>query len=211
MTMEGPQIVTNKIIFLQTGGTIDKDYPHTTKGWAFEFGKEPAIQRILDKLDPSFEYEIVTVCKKDSLEITDRDRECMVQRILDAGFSSSCFVVTHGTDTMMDTAAYLHRRLEAETSKTIAASSAAILPRFVVITGAMRPERFTNSDAPMNVGSAIGTIQLLQEQQKQKEQQKTPDTTTTSSNNNNNVFIAMHGVVKPFDTIQRDMTTGKYF
>ena len=48
-----------KILFIQTGGTIDKDYPHTTKGWAFEFG-EPAANRILAKLDPSFEYEVFT-------------------------------------------------------------------------------------------------------------------------------------------------------
>ena len=63
-----------KIIFIQTGGTIDKDYPHTTKGWAFEFGK-PATTRVLEKLNPSFEYEILTAFQKDSLEITDEDRK----------------------------------------------------------------------------------------------------------------------------------------
>ena len=66
--------LTMKILFVQTGGTIDKDYPHTTKGWAFVID-EPAFSRILEKLNPSFEYEVVSVCKKDSLELTDEDRE----------------------------------------------------------------------------------------------------------------------------------------
>ena len=60
------------IIFIQTGGTIDKDYPHTTKGWAFEFGDEPATKRLLERIsNPSFTYDIITVCQKDSLEIND--------------------------------------------------------------------------------------------------------------------------------------------
>lgn len=62
-----------KLVFIQTGGTIDKDYPQTSKGWAFEFG-EPATHRILKKLNPSFEYEVLTSCQKDSLEITKEDR-----------------------------------------------------------------------------------------------------------------------------------------
>ena len=68
------------ICFIQTGGTIDKDYPHTTKGWAFEFG-EPATNRILEKLDPSFTYEVVTAFQKDSLEISDHDRQKLTDLI----------------------------------------------------------------------------------------------------------------------------------
>ncbi|MFT5383535.1 MAG: L-asparaginase, partial [Saprospiraceae bacterium] len=66
-----------KILFIQTGGTIDKDYPHTTKGWAFEFG-EPATRRILEKLNPSFEFEIITAFQKDSLEVNNEDRQMLV-------------------------------------------------------------------------------------------------------------------------------------
>jgi L-asparaginase len=69
-----------KLVFIQTGGTIDKDYPHTTKGWAFEFG-EPATKRILEKLNPSFEYEVLTSCQKDSLEITEEDRNSLAKPI----------------------------------------------------------------------------------------------------------------------------------
>ena len=56
------------ITFIQTGGTIDKDYPKTTKGWAFEID-EPAVNRILKKLNPSFEFEVLSAFKKDSLQI----------------------------------------------------------------------------------------------------------------------------------------------
>ncbi len=160
-----------RIIFIQTGGTIDKDYPHTTKGWAFEFG-EPATRRILEKLNPSFEYEILTACQKDSLEITDEDR--MILAGLIEKHSENTFVITHGTDTMMDTAAYLRERIK---------------DKLIIITGAMLPERFSNSDAPINLGCAIATANLMEK----------------------GVYIAMHGIVKNSTDINRDMKTGKYF
>ena len=111
-----------KIIFIQTGGTIDKDYPHTTKGWAFEFGV-PATTRLLERLNPSFEYEILTCFQKDSLEIDDNDR----QKLADMINNLKCdkVIVTHGTDTMVETASYLAER---------------IADKLIVITGAMRPE-----------------------------------------------------------------------
>ena len=62
-----------KITFIQTGGTIDKDYPKTRNGWAFEIG-DPAILRLLEKLNPSFEYEIIKSFRKDSLENELADR-----------------------------------------------------------------------------------------------------------------------------------------
>ncbi len=69
-----------RIIFIQTGGSIDKDYPKTTKGWAFEFG-EPAIKRILKNLNPLFELDVLTVFQKDSLEITNTDKKALVDLI----------------------------------------------------------------------------------------------------------------------------------
>ncbi len=160
-----------KIIFIQTGGTIDKDYPHTTKGWAFEFG-EPATKRVLEKLNPSFEYEIVTAFQKDSLEINDDDRKLLATLIN----KQTCnkIIVTHGTDTMMETATFLDQSVK---------------NKLIIITGAMRPEQFTNSDAPVNIGAAIGAAQLLTD----------------------GVYIAMHGVVKPFHAIKRNLDTGKYY
>jgi len=160
-----------KIVFIQTGGTIDKDYPHTTKGWAFEFG-DPAIIRILEKLNPSFEYEIVVAFKKDSLEITDTDRQQLTELILKQ--PDEKIIVTHGTDTMTETANFLSKHVK---------------DKVIVLTGAMRPEQFSNSDASINVGVAIGAAQLLAP----------------------GVYIAMHGVVKSWNTIERDLTTGKYY
>jgi L-asparaginase len=160
-----------KIVFIQTGGTIDKDYPHTTKGWAFEFG-EPATNRIIEKLDPSFEFEVVTSCQKDSLDITDQDRKNLADLINSHGGKK--FIITHGTDTMMETATYLDKKVG---------------DKLVVITGAMRPERFSNSEAPINLGCAIAAANLIEK----------------------GVYIAMHGIVKAHSKIKRDLETGKYY
>lgn len=160
-----------KIIFIQTGGTIDKDYPHTTKGWAFEFG-EPASKRILEKLNPSFDFEIKTAFQKDSLEITEEDREQLCELI--SSIDCDRVIITHGTDTMPETAAYLQQKVRNKT---------------IVITGAMRPEQFSNSDAPVNIGAAVASVQLLEP----------------------GIYVAMHGVVKSWDTIKRNMETGKYY
>ena len=157
-----------KITFIQTGGTIDKDYLQTTKGWAFEI-HDPAFHRVLDRLNPSFEYEVISALKKDSLEITEEDRAHLKQVIMDSG--SNHIIITHGTDTMAQTADYL-----SDLDKTI------------VITGAMRPERFSNSDADINIGMAIATVQS-----------KGPG-----------VYICMHGMVLKYDEIDRNMETGQY-
>jgi len=160
-----------KIVFIQTGGTIDKDYSHTTKGWAFEFG-EPATIRVLEKLNPSFEYEVITAFQKDSLEITEQDRQSLSELIKSR--PENKFIITHGTDTMIATAIYLENKTAT---------------KLIVITGAMRPERFTNSDAAVNMGCAIATANLKEK----------------------GVDIAMHGIVKSPKAIKRDMKTGKYY
>ena len=67
-----------KIIFIQTGGTIDKDYPKTRNGWAFEIG-EPAVDRILQLVHPSFDFEILTAFSGTPLSVNVR------QLLRDAG------------------------------------------------------------------------------------------------------------------------------
>ncbi len=160
-----------KLLFIQTGGTIDKDYPHTTKGWAFEFG-EPATTRLLEKLHPAFDFKIVTAFQKDSLEISDEDRQQLAQLILSMNYAKT--IITHGTDTLLETAAFLHQKIKNQ---------------LVILTGAMRPERFSNSDAPLNVGAAIGAANVL----------------------SSGVYACMHGIVKPFDQMQRNEKTGQFF
>ncbi len=158
-----------QIAFIQTGGTIDKDYPKVTKGWGFEIA-EPAFNRILEKLNPSFTSQSYETFKKDSQEITLEDREKL--KALCKSIPEDKIIITHGTDTMAETAKYL-----SGINKTI------------VITGAMKPERFSNSDAPINLGSAIAACQTLKE----------------------GSYIAMHGMVISHDKIQRNLDTGKYY
>ncbi len=160
-----------KITFIQTGGTIDKDYPKNTGGYAFEFG-EPATKRILEKLDPSFDYEIVTLCQKDSQEITKEDRQNIVDYIKNS--KGVKFIITHGTDTIIDTGKFLAEMIS---------------EKLIILTGAMRPERFYNSDAAINIGTAIGAANLLQY----------------------GVYIVMHGVVKPVNDIQRNVESGRFY
>jgi L-asparaginase len=156
-----------KITFIQTGGTIDKDYPRKTGGYAFEIA-EPAVARILQIANPNFEYEVLTALRKDSLEITEEDREKIFQACKDAG--NDRVIVTHGTDTMIETAA----KLSAVKDKTI------------ILTGALLPERFSNSEAMFNIGTAVGAINIIQ----------------------HGVYIAMNGRIYPWDQCERDPDTG---
>lgn len=128
------------ILFVQTGGTIDKDYPRTVKGYAFEIG-EPAIKKILDKIRPGFGYKVVTLLQKDSGDITDADRS-MIFNYCRKSLSEK-IIITHGTDTIIKTA----QLLKSIKNKTI------------ILTGAFKPETFKNSDADFNIGFAIGAIE----------------------------------------------------
>ena len=158
-----------KIAFIQTGGTIDKDYPKTRKGYAFEIG-EPAVKRILEKVHPNFDFEVISLLRKDSLDMTEEDRAIIHQacRCADA----DKVVITHGTDTMIETA----RKLSGIKSKVI------------ILTGAMKPEKFSDSDASFNVGAAIGAINLLTD----------------------GVYIAMNGRIFPWNKVKRDKQTGRF-
>ena len=127
------------ILFIQTGGTIDKDYPRTVKGYHFEI-TEPAINRILERINPAFKFEVKSLIKKDSLDITENDREKL------AAFCSKTksdkIIITHGTDTMIKTATHL----------------SVIKDKTIILTGSLKPERIRDSDADFNIGVAIGAI-----------------------------------------------------
>ncbi|KAK8399297.1 hypothetical protein O3P69_003427 [Scylla paramamosain] len=137
-----------EILILQMGGTIDKDYPKTTGGRAFEVG-EPSVRRVMARLRPSRSVitSLHTVCRKDSLDLTEDDRQALATKVSEA--SQTRVVVTHGTDFLIDTATHLatHLRHRGVTSKT------------VVFTGAHTPEKFRDSDADFNIGVAIGAVQ----------------------------------------------------
>ncbi len=131
-----------KITFITTGGTIDKDYPKSKEGYAFEI-TDPAVDRILKKISPNFEYEIVLLLKKDSLDISESERDMIFEACKNT--TSENIIITHGTDTMLDTAKKLSE----------------IKEKVIVLVGAQRPEKFYDSDADFNIGCAVGAVNIL--------------------------------------------------
>ncbi len=128
------------IKFLTTGGTFDKIYYDAKSD--FHIG-DPMIDAILDEANITFDYEVESILKKDSLDITDQDREHIRQQV--SGQTSDKIIITHGTDTMLQTAMFL---LE-------------IIDKTIVIIGAMQPARMRFSDASYNIGFASSAVQLL--------------------------------------------------
>ncbi|HVV71048.1 MAG TPA: asparaginase domain-containing protein [Verrucomicrobiae bacterium] len=129
-----------KIKFFTTGGTIDKVYFDARS--EFEVGP-PQVREVLEEANICFEYEIESILRKDSLDMTDEDRRLVRERV--AAEACPLIVVTHGTDTMVETARVL-RGIEGKT---------------VVLTGSMQPARFRVTDAVFNIGTAIGAVQTL--------------------------------------------------
>ena len=136
-----------KITVIAMGGTIDKDYPRSQGGWAFEIS-EPAAPRVLAHVPCGFTHDVVTVCRKDSQQIEPADRQALLDVIRGVKHGSH-FVVTHGTDTLVETARFL------------AQAPGGLGARVVVVTGAMKPERFVDSDASFNIGAAVGALNVL--------------------------------------------------
>lgn len=122
-----------------TGGTIDKIYFDALS--EFQVGESP-LDSILREANVTLEYQLTSLMKKDSLELTDEDRELIYEAIETS--SAQHILVTHGTDTMAKTAA----RLQEISNKT------------VVLTGAMQPARLRSTDAIFNVGFAIAAARL---------------------------------------------------
>ncbi len=127
------------IRFITTGGTIDKIYFDALS--QFEVG-ESQISHILGEGLVEFDYDVVPLLQKDSLDVTDDDRARLRQYIVDD--DAERYVITHGTDTMPETADAL-RGIEGKT---------------IVLTGALSPARFKTTDAVFNVGMAVAAVQV---------------------------------------------------
>ncbi|HJU27392.1 MAG TPA: asparaginase domain-containing protein [Rhodanobacteraceae bacterium] len=125
---------------ITTGGTIDKVYFDAKSDW--QVGA-PQIGEILNQIGVSFRFEVVPVLRKDSLDITASDRAAIRAAIEQR--PDRHVLVTHGTDSMVETA----RALEGIAGKVI------------VLTGALNPARFQGSDAVFNIGCAVGAVQVL--------------------------------------------------
>jgi L-asparaginase len=149
--------MNNHVHILTMGGTIDKDYPKLLGGYAFEYVEEAAATRILNTHpNLGITYDVTSVCKKDSLEMTNADRDLLCQairRILAHRPHSSSvarIVITHGTDTMIETARYVLMRISGDNTFDFA----------IAFTGATKPERFVDSDASFNLGAAISATSI---------------------------------------------------
>ena len=130
----------DRLLIITTGGTIDKIYFDDKSD--YQIG-EPQISQILHAMNVGFEFEVNSLMRKDSLHLDPEDR----LRIREAVVSSEIrhVLITHGTDTMVDTAAVLKD----------------LTDRTIVLTGALNPARFRDSDAVFNIGCAVGAVQCL--------------------------------------------------
>jgi L-asparaginase len=129
------------IRILVTGGTFDKEYDMINGKLYFN---QTNVTEMLEKGRCTVPHTVETLMMIDSLEMTEADRERILNHCIDT--KESKILITHGTDTMTDTAAFIaHAKLD----KTI------------VITGAMIPYTFGSSDGMFNLGSAFGFAQVL--------------------------------------------------
>ncbi|MCK5070856.1 MAG: asparaginase [Desulfocapsa sp.] len=129
-----------KIKIYTTGGTIDKIYFDQKS--EYQVG-DPQANGVLERANVVLDYEVESIMKKDSLDFTDEDRELIRKKV--EMTSLDRIVITHGTDTMIDTA----KLLKNITNKTI------------VMTGSMYPAQFRDSDAVFNIGCAVTAAQIL--------------------------------------------------
>lgn len=129
------------IRILVTGGTFDKQYDELGGQLSF---KQTHLPEMLRLGRSRVEVNIRTVMMIDSLDMTGADRELIAQNCVQS--PEDQLVITHGTDTMTDTAATIARRVAGKT---------------VVLTGAMVPYAFGSSDGLFNLGSALSFVQVL--------------------------------------------------
>ena len=130
------------ILIIQTGGTIDKIYPKSINGGGVEIG-DAAVHRILSNKELSVDYRIISACKKDSTQLNENDRKNILNICQKS--SEEQIIITHGTDTILDTAKFL----------------SIIENKTIVLTGSFLPHAFKNSDAEFNIGMAISAVQTL--------------------------------------------------
>jgi len=130
----------NHLTIVATGGTIDKIYFDDKSN--YQIGA-PQIGEILNALGVAFTFDVIPLMRKDSLHMDDADRDLIRRTIQSAPHRH--VLVTHGTDTMVETARVL----------------ADVPGKTIVLTGALNPARFQGSDAVFNIGCAVGAIQAL--------------------------------------------------
>jgi L-asparaginase len=154
------------ITIFTTGGTIDKVYFDAKGGYEVGLPMVPQLLRE-GRVDG---ITVVELLRKDSLQMTDSDRELI--RAAVANCSAAHIILTHGTDTMVETGLALR----------------SIAHKVIVLTGAMQPARFKDSDAPFNLGLAVGAVQTLPP----------------------GIYIAANGRIYPADKVRKNRELGRF-
>ena len=155
------------ILVLTTGGTIDKNYFDALSEYQIVDSDIPAL---LKEARVALPFRVEEVCRKDSLELTEADRAELARRV--AAAPETRIVITHGTDTMTDSAKAL----------------AGIAGKTIVLTGALSPARFAETDAPFNLGMAFAAAQVAPP----------------------GVYIAMSGQVFDGLAVRKDRAAGRF-
>lgn len=156
-----------QIAIFTTGGTIDKVY-FDAKG-NYQVGA-PMVRELLAHARLSEMPEITELLRKDSLEMTRADRETI--RAAVAACPAPRVLLTHGTDTMVETAKFL----------------AGIHGKIIVLTGALQPGRFSDSDAAFNLGLAFAAVQLCSV----------------------GVYVVANGTVFPADKVRKNLELNRF-
>ncbi|MDA7566152.1 asparaginase domain-containing protein [bacterium] len=125
---------------LTTGGTIDKVY--FDKKSNYEVG-DPFVEELLHKMNVNISFKVKSLMKIDSLDMTDIHREEILNYVKNS--TANNFLITHGTDSIVETAIYLKK----------------ISDKTIVLTGSLKPAIFIDNDAIFNVGSALTSAQIL--------------------------------------------------
>ena len=131
----------NPIKIFVTGGTFDKEYNELNGTLYF---KKTHLHEMLELGRSQLKVDIETLMMQDSLEMSDDDRNSIVQRCFES--NEDKILITHGTDNMVKTAKLLAAQINDKT---------------IVLTGAMIPYKFGSSDGLFNLGSALSFLQSL--------------------------------------------------
>lgn len=155
------------ILVLTTGGTIDKAYFDALSEYQIV---ESGIPALIAEARVALPVRVLELMRKDSLELTDADRDLIAAAVREA--PERHVVITHGTDTMTETAKVL----------------SGIEGKTIVLTGALSPARFAETDAPFNLGMAFATAQVAAP----------------------GIWIAMSGQVFDGLKVRKDRAAGKF-
>ncbi len=158
-----------KLHIFTTGGSIDKTY--STQVSDFVVGP-PLVAEVLRDANTAFAYDVHELMRKDSLQLTDDDRAHIVEWV--RASPQRHILITHGTDTMPETG--------------LALLAAGVADKTVVLTGAMRPAAFKDSDASFNIGCALTAAQTLPP----------------------GVYIAMHGLIFDPARVRKNHTLNRF-